>query len=259
MSLSLRLFCSDYICVLKRAVLPLQVNYHTELAQHREWKYQTVWLHCSLWCAFFPLFLSAGLLSSLSAEKNLAFLSLAASWIFMLIQTHPSDWWHGLSEDSTRAPEAEHIKGTPWQESQFSKNLLHTKKKAPSQAKKPKRTNTQKTKLVGIYATHFLFSQFCFLFFPNFGKETAWLSILGHVLGFVVVFMSSLPASQANAWTCLHHLEQGIGVSVVPRLSNHLGMFNSNFLFLGKTEFQSNNDQFSDYFYDSVIEAITGP
>lgn len=31
----------------------------------------------------------------------------------MLIQTHPSDWWYGLSEDSTQAPEAEHIKGTP--------------------------------------------------------------------------------------------------------------------------------------------------
>lgn len=159
MSLSLRLFfffCSDSICVLKRAVLPLQVNYQTELAQHQEWKYQTVWLHCSLWCAFFPLFLSAGLLSSLSAEKNFAFLSLA--WIFMLIQTHPSDWCTGLSEDSTQAPEAEHLKGSPWQESHFSKNLLYAKRGSPQKAKEPKRTNTQKTKLVGIYETHFLFS-----------------------------------------------------------------------------------------------------
>lgn len=103
----------------------------------------------------------------------------------MLIQTHLSDWWYGLSEDSTQAPEAE----SPYERDAttgitvFKEFAVH-KKRLPPQAKELKRANTQKTKLVGIYETHFLFSNSVLFFFQILEKRllgsvfwaTCWVS-----------------------------------------------------------------------------------
>lgn len=62
----------------------------------------------------------------------------------MLIQTHPSDWWYGLSEDSTQAPEDQAYKRNATTGITIFKEFAVHKKRPPHQKLKNLKEPTTK-------------------------------------------------------------------------------------------------------------------